>query len=108
MHGTKTPVIPIALHKQLLLMECEVNRAQLRHDWACVKEEAGELKSRAATIGASLGRVALLGAAGYASARILRAARPRFHPKEEGGSTWWPVVANGTRLGVAVWKLFRR
>lgn len=108
MHGTKTPVIPLALHKQLLLMECEVNRAQLQQDWANVKEEAGQLKSRAGTVCASLGKVALVGVAGYVSARMLRGRRSRPQPEAEEGRSWWPVITGGARLGMAVWKLVRR
>lgn len=107
MHGAKTSVIPLALHKQLLLMECEVNRAQLRQDWSQVKAEAEQLKSRARAAGATLGKAALWVVAGYASSRILRGRRGRATPPAEGKS-WWPMIVNGGRLGLAAWRLLRR
>ncbi len=114
MRGTKAPVIPIALHKQLLVMECEVNRAQLRQDWRGLKQEMAGLRTRASAAGMMAGKAALLGIAGYLSARMLRSggrghAGRHFQdrPARAGGS-WWPVIVNGARLGMAAWKLFRR
>ena len=102
MFGTKTQMSPTAGRKELLLLECELNRAQLNLEWDRLGRETRELRTRAGAAAVSLVALVIMGGAGVATARALRA---KDSPAK---NAWLPAILNGFRLFMMARNLFHR
>lgn len=97
----KTPhVSPLALRKQLLIAESELNRAQLSEEWQTITHGVRDLAHRAITVGAWAASAALLVAG-------LTAWRSGPPAPGTAKSSWFHKILNGTRLATTVWLAFR-
>jgi len=85
--------------KQLLIVESELNRAQLTEDWQAMTGEVHALTQKAKTIG-SFASVATL----LASLLFLR--RKKSAPATET-SPWWQAALKGTGLVASLWQMLR-
>ncbi len=87
----------LAVRKQLLIAESEINRMLLKEEAAAL---AGELRdlSRKAT--------QLRGILGMATAAF-SAARPKPTEPATGKRSWFAPVLSGLRLGTSLWAKFR-
>lgn len=90
---------PLQSRKELLIVESELNRAQLVQDWQTMTDEARGLAHKAKTIG-GLASVATL----LASLLFLR--RNKNTPAAEK-TTWWQAALKGTGLVASLWQIFR-
>ena len=91
---------PLALRKQLLLAESELNRAQLAQEWGTIAESTRWVTARAK----SYSSVALTGAllmAGFTYFRRIRSAPAARKP------SWWQLLLKGVKLGASLWSEFR-
>jgi hypothetical protein len=91
---------PLALRKQLLIAESELNRARLVHDWQMMATEARALTKQARTI-SSLASVAASLAAGLVSFRRKKPATAIENP------SWWQTILKGAQVVGSVWSQFR-
>lgn len=101
MSGTNSQLTPLALRKQLLLAESEVNRLQLRHEWHDLEREAGGIVRQAKSVWSTVASTVSMGMAGYNAFRELRSER------REGKSSWLGTIVSGVRLGTALWNSYR-
>jgi hypothetical protein len=100
MFGKESHVSPLALRKQLLIAESELNRAQLSEEWHTMAHGARNLAHRAKAIAAWAPSAALL-VAGLAA---LRRRKPAPAAKN---SSWFQRILNGARLASTIWFAFR-
>jgi hypothetical protein len=100
MFGKKSHLSPLELRKQLLIAECELNRAQLSEEWQTMACGARELAHRAKAIAAWAPSAALL-VAGLAA---LRRSKPAPTAKN---SSWFQRILKGARLASTIWFAFR-
>jgi hypothetical protein len=91
---------PLALQKQLLITESELNRAQLTQEWRTMTEEVHSLAHRAGTISSVVSLTAAL-VAGLAFFR-----RQKSAPTAEKPS-WLQTLLKGTGILSTVWQSFR-
>jgi hypothetical protein len=100
MFGKEPQVSPLALRKRLLIVESELNRAQLCEEWQRMGHGIRNLGQRAKTV-AVWGSSAALLAAGVTALRR--------HSSAPGSakSTWFQKVLNGVRVASAIWLAFR-
>ncbi len=91
---------PLESRKQLLIVESELNRAQLVQEWQTLKGEVHALTDQARTIRSVASAVATL-VAGLASCRRKAAAPPAEKP------SWWRKISQGAGLVATLWKAFR-
>ena len=92
----------LALRKQLLIAESELNRAQLVEDWQDLARDAQVLADRAGTIH-SLATAAISLLAGLASLQRQKAAAAAPAKK-----SWWPTMLKGFQTASLLWQQFRR
>ena len=102
MSGTKSRLTSLALRKQLLLAESEVNRVHLANDCRRLVEESQVIVDRVHSIYSSVMSVVSIGVAGFKAAKDMRAA------SGNGKASWISKVFNGVRVGAALWKSFRQ
>ena len=87
-------------HKQLLIAESELNRAQLVQEWQVMRAEVHALTEQARTISFIASAVATL-VAGLSSLR---------HKKPEPAAekpSWWKTLLKGAGLASSFWQAFR-
>jgi len=101
MSGTKPRVKPLALRKQLLLAESEVNRVQFANDWHALTDEAREVTCHARSLWSAIASTAATGIAGIKAWRDLRASRSNHK------GSWISNLVSGIQVGSAIWKSFR-
>lgn len=101
MSGTNHRLTPLEARKQLLLVESEVNRAQLLNDCAAMKVHLDALADRAHSVAASvnstIGQV-------HNGVNRMRSAVTAF---EQNKSSWIFNMINGARIASSVWSSFR-
>lgn len=100
MPGTKPRVKPLALRKQLLLAESEVNRVQFANDWNALVAEAHDLTYHARSLWSGIASKVATGIAGVKAWRELRGSRSNHRG-------WFFNLINGIQVGSAMWKSFR-
>jgi hypothetical protein len=90
---------PLAQQKQLLILESELNRAQLAQEWGAVTAEARALTSRAKIISSLVSATATL-VAGVASCR---------HPKSAATEkpSWLKTLLKGAGMLYNFWQASR-
>ena|SRR5277367_6552180 len=103
MPGKNFHLTPLESRKQLLLVESELNRAQLINELRDFKNEIQHLKSQMHAIGSLASSASKL--AGTFSA-ISRAFTHR-PADEKGKSSWISTLLNGARTGASIWGALR-
>ena len=91
---------PLALQKQLLITESELNRAQLAQEWRTMTEEVHSIAHQAGTISSLVSATAAL-VAGLASFRCKKSAPAAEKP------SWLQTLLKGAGLFSTVWQSFR-
>ena len=100
MFGKNPRLNPLASRKQLLIVESEINRAQLVQEWQKMADGVRSIADRAGTISSVVSAAASL-IAGLASFR-----RARSTPVDEKPS-WWQTLLKGAQLAGLLWSEFR-
>jgi hypothetical protein len=88
----------LALRKQLLVAESEVNRVQLANDWQGLTDEFQHLSHHAQSLCGSVASLASVGIAGVNAFKELRGR----HKK-----SWFANILSGVRVGAAMFQTFR-
>ena len=101
MHGKHPALTPLAAHKQLLVAESELNRAEFGRDWDCLCGTANKVAHEVRSIGS----LASAGAALFASGSMLRRLLP--FKRNEPGRSWMGTLINGVRAGISIWLALR-
>ena len=91
---------PLESRKQLLIVESELNRAQLVQEWQVVKGEVHALTEQARTVRSVASAVATL-VAGLASCRRKTAAPEAKKP------SWLQTILKGAGVVGSLWTEFR-
>jgi negative regulator of sigma E activity len=91
---------PLESRKQLLIVESELNRAQLVQEWQVVKGEVHALTEQARTVRSVASAVATL-VAGLASCRHKTAAPEAKKP------SWLQTILKGAGVVGSLWTEFR-
>jgi hypothetical protein len=103
MPGKNLHLTPLESRKQLLLVESELNRAQLLNELRDLKHEIHHFKSQVQTAGALVSSAAKLATtfSAIGSAFIHR------NTGENGKSSWLSTLINGARTGATIWAALR-
>ena len=101
MPGTNIHLKPLAVRKQLLLVESEVNRAQLMNECLALKDQVDALSHRAHTVMESFHSTIDVVHNGIATAR---AAVDGLHRNK---SPLFSTIINGVRIGSSIWGAIR-
>jgi hypothetical protein len=102
MPGEGTDLTSLAARKQLLLVESELNRAELQNEWLTVKSEIDRIGNQvrsAAGIASSVTRL------GLSFANFFRPGTPARHDGKKPG--WISTLFRGARAGVSLWSSLR-
>lgn len=91
---------PLESRKQLLIVESELNRAQLIQEWQVVRGEVRALAEQARTVRSMATAVATL-VAGLSSFRNKKTAPAGEKP------SWWQTVLKGAGMVSTFWSAFR-
>jgi hypothetical protein len=91
---------PLESRKQLLIVESELNRAQLVQEWQFVKAEAHALAEQAKTVRSIASAVATL-VVGLSACRRKAAAPAAEKP------SWWQTILKGAGVVSSFWAEFR-
>jgi len=91
----------LAAHKQLLVTESELNRAEFGRDWNCLGGAANKLAHDIRSVSS----LASAGAVLFASGSALR----RWWPfkRNEPRRSWMSALINGVRAGISIWLALR-
>lgn len=100
MFGKISHLSPLAARKQLLIVESELNRAQLAQEWRTLADEAHALADQAKTIRSMASATATL-VAGLSNCRR-RAASPSAEKP-----AWWRILLKGAGVVGTFWQTFR-
>jgi len=92
--------------KHSLVVESELNRAQLAIDWQEVKQGLEHLGGRMATVGSAAESAVKMGATVLG---FFRGLSPKDRGKEtsNGKRSWFSTVIDGTRAGASLWSALR-
>lgn len=93
-------MIPLALQKQLLVAESELNRAQLVQEWAALADDAHALAHRAKTI-------TFLASAAASVVGGLAFFRRNKSAGTAAKSSWLQTLLNGAQLAGLLWSKLR-
>lgn len=104
MRGTNIGLTPLAVRKQLLVVESEINRAELGREWASLHAEACDAATELTGDASALGSLASAGAALFTTGSVLR--RMVSGNRAAKGS-WVRTLVNGARAGISVWLALR-
>lgn len=105
MRGSTSHLTPLAARKQLLVMESEINRAELIREWNIMREEALDLAGDLTGDANALGSLASAGAALFTTGATLR--RWLFKGNGAQKTSWIQTLINGARTGISVWLALR-
>jgi hypothetical protein len=103
MSGKKSQLTPLETRKQLLLVESELNRAQLLNELQALKNEIHRLKHQVC----EMGSVASAAAKVANTFSAIGQAFSHSNENEEGKSSWIAMLLNGAKAGTSLWRLFR-
>jgi hypothetical protein len=101
MPGEKSKLTPIETRKQLLLLESDLNRAELieaMRDWKNEVHRAKEHLTRLGTMASLAARIA----ATFSTARQLFS-----HPADAGKKSWLSFLLDGVTTGTSLWYTLR-
>ena len=103
MSGRKSQLTPFESRKQLLLVESELNRAQLINEMRDFKNEIHHLNHQVVGIVSTASLAAKLVAA-------FSGVRRAFSHSDEGENekpSWFSTLLNGAKVGTSLWRLMR-
>jgi hypothetical protein len=100
MSRTRARMSCLARQKQLLVLESEVNRAQLAGDWERLKEQTGGLAHKVGALAAGALALAAISA-------VLRGARKGRQNANGRITRFLPGLINGARFGASLWLAHR-
>jgi hypothetical protein len=100
MPGKKSQLTPLETRKQMLLVESELNRAQLLNEMRDFKNEIQLLKDKLYVIGSVTSAAAKL-------AVTLSAVGRAFSLQDGVKSSWVSALVNGAKAGASLWRLMR-
>jgi len=101
MSGKLAQLTPLETRKQLLLLESELNRAQLLREVGDFKNEIFHLKRQVGEICSLASSAARLASTVSTIGRI-------FSHRENGEEkSWVPMLLNGIKVGASLWVLLR-
>ena len=103
MPGKNTPLTPLESRKQLLLVESELNRAQLLNELRDLNHEIHHLINQIQAAGALVSSAAKLAATFSAIGNVFT----HRDTGENKKSSWLSTLINGTRTGAAIWGAIR-
>lgn len=90
----------LEVHKRLLLIESEVNRAQFIEECACFHRETNDFLAQGRTVLSTAATAA-------ATAAGLSALRRFTSQRKEGKTSLFRSFMRALRLGASVWAIFR-
>jgi hypothetical protein len=99
MAGKKSQLTSLETRKQLLLVESELNRAQLHNELRDFKNEVHVLKNQMQAISSLAASAAKLAATFSA----IGTAFTHRNPGDNGKSSWISTLLNGARTGASIW-----
>lgn len=100
MPGTDPGLTPLETRKQLLIVESELNRAQIMVEWQAMTEGVRGFTDRVKSAGPLASIVALF-AAGVTAFRRGKAA------PAGAKQSWFTLVLKGAQLANSIWSAFR-
>ena len=101
MSGKKSQLTPLETKKQVLLVESELNRAQLINEIRDFKNEIHRLKHQALGFGFTASLAAKLAA-------VFSSVGRAFSHRDEGEKiSWISALLKGAKTGASLWFLFR-
>jgi len=103
MPGKNFNLTPLESRKQLLLVESELNRAQLLNELRDFKNEIHNLKDQVHAIGSLAASAAKLAATFSA----IGSAFTHRNADGKGKSSWLSTLLNGARTGASIWWALR-
>jgi hypothetical protein len=95
------PLTALAAHKQLLVAESELNRAEFGRDLDCLCQAANKLAHEVRSVSS----LASAGAALFASGSALRRWLP--FKRNDPRRSWMSTLINGVRAGISIWLALR-
>ena len=95
---------PLQVRKELLVVESEINRAELGREYAALRDEATEFVNGLTNDASALGSLASAGAAFFTTGSALR--RLFFNGGAQKTS-WVQTLISGARAGISVWLALR-
>jgi hypothetical protein len=103
MPGKNFHLTPLESRKQLLLVESELNRAQLLNELRDFKSEIHNLKEQVRAIGSLATSAAKLATTFSAIGNAFT----HHDAGEKGKSSWISTLLNGARTGASIWGALR-
>jgi hypothetical protein len=103
MPGKNFHLTPLEFRKQLLLVESELNRAQLLNELRDLSTEIQHLKGQVQAVGSLVSSTAKLAATFSA----IGGAFTHRDAGENGKSSWLFTLLNGARTGASIWGALR-
>jgi hypothetical protein len=103
MPGKNFHLTPLESRKQLLLVESELNRAQLLNELRDLNNEIQNLKSQVQAAGTLVSSAAKLATTFSAIGRAFT----HRDAGENGKSSWLSNLLNGVRTGASIWGALR-
>jgi len=103
MPGKKPQLTSLETRKQLLLVESELNRAQLLNELRDFKNEILHLKHQVLEMGSIAASAAKLAATFSAIGQAFS----RRNEGEKENSPWISTLLNGAKAGTSLWRLLR-
>jgi hypothetical protein len=104
MPGKNFQLTPLESRKQLLLVESELNRAQLLNELRDFKNEIHQLEDQMQAIGSLASSAATLASTFSA----IGTAFTHRDAGENGKSSWISTMLNGARTGAELWATLRQ
>jgi hypothetical protein len=101
MSGKPSQLTPLETRKQLLLVESELNRAQLLNELRDFRNEIHHLKHQVWEIGAIAASAAKLATTFSAIGQAFS------HRNEDEKPLWISTLLNGAKAGTSLWLLLR-
>jgi len=101
MPGKKIQLTPLETRKQLLLVESELNRAQLINEVRDFKDQILHLKHQVLGLGSTVSLAARL------AATFSAVGRPFSRRDEDGRSSWISTLFKCAKAGTSLWLLLR-
>lgn len=96
---------PLMARKELLVVESEINRAELGRECSALRDEAAEFASGLTGDANALGSLASAGAAFFTTGSALR--RLLLNGNGAQKTSWVQALINGARAGISVWLALR-
>jgi hypothetical protein len=103
MPGKNLHLTPLESRKQLLLVESELNRAQLVNELRDLNKELQHLRGQVQAVGTLVSSAAKVAATFSA----IGGAFTHRDAGENGKSYWLSTLLNGARIGASIWGALR-